>query len=451
MGIRLNKLGGTNFTEEGLRPTTDLVPTLDAMLSATGNLVAEQASKTLAASGSYENGGSTAAENFNVAVGANGTVNIGSTTAIYVGGKYSLSDIFNLTTASYDSISFSVASQETEPTAMSFNTSGTKMYVLGQSGSDVNQYTLTTGFDISTASFDSVTFSFASQDTNCEALFFNSDGSKMYMGARVSNDVYEYDLGTNFVVSSAVYNSVSFNPSGMSNLKGIYFNPDGTKLYIADAGTDDIREFVLTTGFDLSTAIDAVVAKDVSSQELSVSGVYFSNIGDKMFIVGSSNDTVFQYDLTTNFDITTASYASISFSISSQESTPTDLYFNNDGTKMYIVGDAGNAIYQYSTGSGSAASGSFVLCDTNTLAIDSSTNSFCLDWTGTFPTDTSGSFDLISGATTINLPVNSVTGKTSVVSKGALGDISNVTVKAKLVTTNVANTPTIKRWGIVKF
>jgi hypothetical protein len=41
------------------------------------------------------------------------------------------------------------------------------------------------------------------------------------------------------------------------------------------------------------------------------------------------------------FDISTAVYSQ-NFSVAAQDITPRDLAFNNDGTKMFIVGDAGD-------------------------------------------------------------------------------------------------------------
>ena len=49
--------------------------------------------------------------------------------------------------------SFSVSSQDTAPQDLAFNTDGTKMFVVGSSGDAVNEYTLSTGFDVSTATF----------------------------------------------------------------------------------------------------------------------------------------------------------------------------------------------------------------------------------------------------------------------------------------------------------
>ena len=48
---------------------------------------------------------------------------------------------------------FQYQSQEQLPTGMAFNNDGTKMFVVGNTGYDVNEYTLSTAFDISTASY----------------------------------------------------------------------------------------------------------------------------------------------------------------------------------------------------------------------------------------------------------------------------------------------------------
>ena len=86
--------------------------------------------------------------------------------------------------------SFSVASQDTDPHDLAFNTDGTKMFVVGDQGNDINEYTLSTGFDVSTASFvDS--FSVAGQETNPFSLAFNTDGTKMFVVGISGDDVNE--------------------------------------------------------------------------------------------------------------------------------------------------------------------------------------------------------------------------------------------------------------------
>ena len=51
----------------------------------------------------------------------------------------------------------------------------------------------------------------------------------------------------------------------------------------------------------------------------------------------SGND-VNEYNLTTAFDVSTASYVQLSFAVGSQEIYPHGMSFNNNGTKMYITG-----------------------------------------------------------------------------------------------------------------
>ena len=112
--------------------------------------------------------------------------------------------------------SFSIASQEIAPTGLSFNNDGTKMFVLGQLGDKVNEYTLSTGFDVSTASFvDS--FSVSGQENTPTGLSFNDDGTKMFIIGLSGDDVNEYTLSTGFDVSTASFVD-SFSFSSQENL-----------------------------------------------------------------------------------------------------------------------------------------------------------------------------------------------------------------------------------------
>ena len=49
-------------------------------------------------------------------------------------------------------------------------------------------------------------------------------------------------------------------------------------------------------------------AKSVSAQDTVPVGVTFSGDGTIMFVVGSATDSVYRYDLSTAWDITSASY-----------------------------------------------------------------------------------------------------------------------------------------------
>ena len=77
--------------------------------------------------------------------------------AIYY--QYNLSTAYDASTASYASKSFSVGSQITSGTVWSidFNDTGTILYAIS-SGATIYQYTLSTAFDIATASYASKSY-----------------------------------------------------------------------------------------------------------------------------------------------------------------------------------------------------------------------------------------------------------------------------------------------------
>ena len=225
------------------------------------------------------------------------------------------------------------------PQDIKFNNDGTKMFVVGDNSNAIREYHLTTGFDISTASYDSL-FSVNSQDTNPRGLAFNNDGTKMFVAGWSNQRVFEYHLTTGFDISTASYDSNLSISSNAGGSNGLAFNSDGTKMFVNCANSsDEVVEYTLSTGFDVSTAsYDSSFV--TQSQDTSPQGLAFSNDGKKMFVAGDTGDDINEYTLSTGFDVSTASFVG-SFDVSSQGTTPTGITFNNDGTKMFITDQSG--------------------------------------------------------------------------------------------------------------
>ena len=253
----------------------------------------------------------------------------------------------DIANASYDSVSVSVLTETAASSDLFFKPDGTKVYITDNGPDEINEYNLTTAWDLSTLSYVQ-NFSCASQDSSIAGTFFKPDGTKMYVVGIVNDRVNEYNLSTAWDISTASFNQNFSVNSEEPAPRAIYFKPDGTKMFITGQTGDEINEYSLSTAWDVSTASASQVAS-VSSQETSPQGLFMSPNGDKLYIVGYGSDAVFQYSLTTAWDISTMSYDSISFSVSSQETLPTGIAFKPDGSKMYITGIITDAIYQYST------------------------------------------------------------------------------------------------------
>ena len=161
--------------------------------------------------------------------------------------EYALSTAFDLSTASFTD-GFDVSTEEGQPYGLAFNTDGTKMYVTGWLGDDINEYTLTTGFDVSTASY-SQNFSVSSETAKPSAVQFDSDGNKMYvLDGGTDPTIHEYTLTTGFDVSTASYSSKSFTVTNQETKpRGFCFSNDGNKLFVCGWHGDDINEYTVST------------------------------------------------------------------------------------------------------------------------------------------------------------------------------------------------------------
>jgi 6-phosphogluconolactonase (cycloisomerase 2 family) len=261
--------------------------------------------------------------------------------------SYVTVNTFDISTAVY-SQSFSVSAQDSQTTGVAFNTDGTKMYTTGYAVGSVNQYTLSTGFDVSTASYDQ-SLSLSAQDSTLGEIAFNADGTKMFVMGLVGQDVNEYTLSTGFNISTASY-SQSFSVASQETAPwGLEFNSDGTKMFIVGETSDSVQEYTLSTGFNVSTASYSQ-SFSVAAQENQPRGITFNTDGTKMFVIGRAGDDVNEYALSTGFDISTASYTGTTFSVISQESGPTGITFNTDGTKMFVAGYVSDSVNEYSIG-----------------------------------------------------------------------------------------------------
>jgi hypothetical protein len=242
---------------------------------------------------------------------------------------------------------FSIAAQDTNAQGIFFKPDGTKMYVVGKTGDNVYEYNLSTAWDISSASFLQ-SFSVASQDTSPTAIFFKPDGAKMYVVGDIGNDVNEYNLSTPWDISSASFLQLFSVASEDPAPSAIFFKPDGTKMYVVGQTGGEVNEYNLSTAWDISSA-SFLQLFSIAAQETIATGLFFKPDGSKMYVLGFAGDDVNEYNLSTPWNISTASFLQL-FSVASEDTGPTGLFFKPDGSKMYVVGDAGDDVNEYSIG-----------------------------------------------------------------------------------------------------
>ena len=280
-----------------------------------------------------------------VAQNDTGTVNENATLSVSNGDNANSITTAATTYSSSDAVS--ISAQEGNGAGLAFSQDGLKMFHAGNDDDDIHEYTLTTAFDVSTASYvDSLDVS--ARDINIFGITFNNDGTKLYFtGAYLSDAVFQYTLSTAYDISTGTYDNVSLSVND-TRPSGIRFNNDGTKLFVTGHHTNKIEEYSLSTAFNLATASYASSDRlDITAYETNARDIEFNSDGTRLFVLGDAGDDITEYTLSTAFDVSTATYRG-EYDISSQDTKPFSLRFNNDGSKMFILGSNSDKVHEYS-------------------------------------------------------------------------------------------------------
>lgn len=207
------------------------------------------------------------------------------------------------------------------------------------------------GWDVSTAEALGVSFDVSTEETTPLGIAFKPDGTKLYMCGAASDKIHQYPLSTAWDLSTVGSVEASLDISTEdSSPQSVFFKPDGTKVYFVGATNDQVREYSLGTPWDLSTAGAVAASFSVATEETNPTGLFFKSDGTKLYIVGNASDNIRQYPLSTAWDISTAGSVEASYAISTEDPLAEGLFFKADGSKVYMVGTTADRIYQYALG-----------------------------------------------------------------------------------------------------
>jgi sugar lactone lactonase YvrE len=262
--------------------------------------------------------------------------------------KAGYTEAYTVEAMNYTEKSFSVFSQDNNPSGLAFSSDGLKMYMSGITTNTVYQYTLATAWDVSTATYASLSKNVSAQAVSPYGLAFSSDGLTMYTAFNSSDFVYQYTLSTAWDVSTATYSGLSKSiVAEENNVRGITFSTDGLKMYVVGILSGYVFQYTLSTAWAINTATYST-SKLVANEAPGSVEVLFSPDGLKMFVTDSTTDTVYQYTLSTAWAVNTATYASLhSPAFSSQEISPQGAAFSSDGLYIYILGNNQDTVFQY--------------------------------------------------------------------------------------------------------
>ena len=236
------------------------------------------------------------------------------------------------------------------PTSLALSSDGTQLYV--QDWNTIYQFAMSTAYDLTTAS-SSTSYTLSNGNEN-DGFCFGGSGLKLLsLFPNIGNGirVFVYNLGTAWDVStasSAGLNAYLPSSSSIYDNKGVAVKPDGTELYVvsSDGSNSTVHQWTMSTAFNTASGVTAAGSFSVASQDNTAEDVAFKDDGTKMYVIGGQNDSVCEYDLSTAWDVTSATYLQ-TLSISAKDTLPLGLAFASDGTSLFICGDSSDQVHKY--------------------------------------------------------------------------------------------------------
>jgi hypothetical protein len=130
----------------------------------------------------------------------------------------------------------------TAPQAVDFKNDGTIMYIIDSTTDAVHQFALSSAYNVATATWTKQ-FSVSGQESGPTGLRFNTAGTRMYVYGSTGDDVNEYRLGTAWDIATAVFYDKFYTGWFEPTPTGIYINESANVAFLCGSSGDVVLKF----------------------------------------------------------------------------------------------------------------------------------------------------------------------------------------------------------------
>ena len=222
---------------------------------------------------------------------------------------------------------------------------GTKLYTLEESSTSVyvREHSLSTAFDISSASAGSYTnvkkWSDSTSTTAYDSFDFAHDGSALFVTIANNGKTYKLDMSTAWDLSTLSYNNQYFSHT-WGDGRGFKFFDNGNKLYTHSYYSAGVIHrlfyYTLSTPYNLNTLTSGgtvnIPNTEMNSGVGSMSSMAINTSGTRFWFSGNMYPRLYQMDFTTPYVPSTTNLTYIGFT--------RKFTISPDGTKIYGANDS---------------------------------------------------------------------------------------------------------------
>lgn len=247
----------------------------------------------------------------------------------------------DISTATYDGVFFDGGTRNRQCTDVQFKPDGTRMYVVGGNPDYVWVYDLTVPWDITSASYVN---NRSLSHSNTRGIGINSDGTRM-ISAGSAVTMYNHNINPAWGSVQGTNDSAS----GFGSITAVRYGADNSTFYAYSSSRRTLQKYTMSTPGSLGTAFFVEESGDLSATLGTGSrcGTLSSNF-TQYFHINESDNRVYQLDLATAGDVTSATYSGNSIYVGDTASTPMGISLNQDNNKLYVCDFGSSKIYQYS-------------------------------------------------------------------------------------------------------
>jgi len=186
-------------------------------------------------------------------------------------------------------------------------------------------------------------------DNSATGFVINSDFSKIYICGDSTNKIYQFSLEVPGDIETLKYDNKFFDISSFSTYPGgIWVNPEESLIFFLDTASKLLFKLSLSTPGDISTASLVGSGLDVSNGGHNIGDIFFLSDGYSFLTTDLNDLKMYRWNLTTAFDITTATITSDFLDFSSVVSVPLFFTFNSSGKTLFVLDPNSEEIIIYS-------------------------------------------------------------------------------------------------------
>ena len=277
--------------------------------------------------------------------------------------RLGLTTAYDISTASHE-VTFDISTNSTQPTGIALGKSDDSIMFITTNTPDLLQkYNLTSNFtqptqqyhvgvtnsggQIDSSSFTDINSTTAAQAAGTGTVHYavSTDGRTTWSVAKGTDGVrpivrnnsgtWQYNNHAGAVTGNAIANASYVGTGTFSDTTDTseiqWINSGNSLLALDNASPDRVEKYNASTAYDITT-LTYSQSLGVGSYEIYLTSMHMSPDGMKLYVAGNQNNEFIQYNLTTAFDLSTASfYSTLSFANFGA------MWFKPDGTKAFAM------------------------------------------------------------------------------------------------------------------